>query len=125
MIGDWWVVALAAAAGAVARYLVDRAVQSEVASPFPWGTLMVNVTGCLSLGVLVGLARNHGVSDDVVRSLGTGGLGAYTTFSTVSVQVVRLSIDDDRPTVAARYLTATMVLGALAAAIGVGVAGLA
>jgi fluoride exporter len=125
MIGDWWVVALAAAAGAVARYLVDRAVQSEVTSPFPWGTLVVNVTGCLALGVLVGLARNHGVSDDVVRSLGTGGLGAYTTFSTVSVQVVRLSIDDDRPAVAARYLTATMVLGALAAAIGVGAAGLA
>jgi fluoride exporter len=124
VIGAWWVFALAAAAGAVARYVVDRAVQSEVASPFPWGTLAVNVSGCLALGFLVGLARHHGVSDDVVRSVGTGGLGAYTTFSTVSVQVVRLGQEGDDPALALRYLSATMVIGAVAAALGVWVAGL-
>jgi fluoride exporter len=82
------------------------------------------VSGCLALGFLVGMARDHGVSDDVVRSFGTGGLGGYTTFSTVSVQVVRLGQDGNDPALALRYLSATMVVGAVAAAVGLGGAGI-
>lgn len=107
---------LAAGFGAVARYLLDRAVQAEVGSPFPWGTLVVNLTGCVALGALVGVARRNGVSDDALWSFGTGGLGAFTTFSTVSVQVVQMADTDAGP--AARYLTATLVGGAAAASLG-------
>jgi fluoride exporter len=121
MIGSWWVFALAAGVGSVARFILDRAVQAEVRSAFPWGTWVVNVSGCLVLGVLVGVARRHGVSDDAVRALGTGGLGAFTTFSTVNVQVVTLA-SAEAGGVASRYLASTIVAGAAAAAVGVSIA---
>lgn len=123
MIGAWWAFALAAGGGSVARFLVDRAVQAEVRSSFPWGTWVVNVSGCLALGALAGVARRHGVSDEFVRTVGTGALGAFTTFSTVSVQVVVAATDGEDIGLAARYLVATLVAGATAAAIGVWLAG--
>ncbi|HZM39117.1 MAG TPA: CrcB family protein, partial [Acidimicrobiales bacterium] len=55
--------ALAAALGAVARYLVDLAVTRRTASRGPAGILVVNVTGSLVLGVVVGLSLYHGVAD--------------------------------------------------------------
>ena len=71
-------VGLLGGVGALARLLLDRAVSLRVGGRLPWGTLAVNLTGALALGVLVGAA----VSGDALRLAGTGLLGAYTTFST-------------------------------------------
>jgi CrcB protein len=117
-----WPFIVAAAAGAVARFVVDRGVQARVHSTFPWGTLAVNLLGCVALGLLVGLARHESLDDDALFALGTGGVGSFTTFSTVSIQVVRFALDDDAADVAVRYLSATIVLGAVAAAAGLGTA---
>jgi fluoride exporter len=72
--------------GAVARFLLDGAVASRVESAFPFGTLAVNLSGALALGVLHGA----GVGGDVLRLAGTGLIGAYTTFSTWELESHRL-----------------------------------
>ncbi|WP_020674138.1 fluoride efflux transporter CrcB [Amycolatopsis nigrescens] len=79
-------VALGAAVGAPARYLIDRAVQARHESGFPWGTLTVNVTGCLLLGLLTGLPA----SPEVAALAGTGFCGALSTYSTFGYETLRL-----------------------------------
>lgn len=80
-------VALAGGVGAVLRYLVDNALPAHWKARFPWGTFVVNVTGSFAIGVLVGLTA----PDDAMRTIaGVGLLGGYTTFSTASLETVRL-----------------------------------
>jgi CrcB protein len=81
---------VAGALGSVLRYLVDHALQSRARSDFPAGILVVNLTGSLVLGVLVGSAAHHGVSTPWLTVAGTGLIGAYTTFSTFTFDTVRL-----------------------------------
>jgi CrcB protein len=86
-------VAVGGALGAAARYLLDRAVASRQTSPFPMGTLVINITGSIALGALLGWAAGNQVSSAVVTWAGTGFLGAYTTFSTFTFETVRLLED--------------------------------
>jgi CrcB protein len=74
--------------GAPLRYLTDRLVQDRHDSVFPWGTLTVNVVGCVVLGALSGSGA-AGTSTLYVL-LGTGFCGALTTYSTFSYETVRL-----------------------------------
>ena len=70
-------------AGGVARYLLSRLVQSHAASGFPWGTLAVNVAGCLVVGVLYALfERGNLMNGDLRLFLTVGFCGGFTTFST-------------------------------------------
>ncbi|MFE9581328.1 fluoride efflux transporter CrcB [Nocardia sp. NPDC006044] len=73
--------------GAPLRYLLDRAVQSRHDSHFPWGTLAVNITGCLILGAITGA----GLSAPWMLLAGTGFCGAFTTYSTFTYETVRLA----------------------------------
>jgi CrcB protein len=107
----------AAALGAVARYLLDGFVRVRTGGPFPWGTLAVNLSGCLVLGVLTGLGLHHGLGPTARTAVGTGGVGAYTTFSTFTFETVRLVEEGDRRQ-ALGYLAATSLLGLAAAATG-------
>jgi fluoride exporter len=87
MSGIAWVgVALLGGAAAIARFLFDAAVSERFAGPFPAGTLAVNLSGTLVLGVLAGAAL-HGAALTVVAG---GGLGSYTTFSTWMFESQRL-----------------------------------
>ena len=79
-------VALFGALGAAARYGLDATVSARLPSDFPVGTLAVNLTGALALGVVVGASVTH----DAALVLGTGFLGGFTTFSTWMVESVRL-----------------------------------
>ncbi len=108
---------LAGGLGALLRYEVELAVRRRCGPDFPYGTLLINVSGSFALGVLAGLAAHHGVPPSVVTVVGTGLLGAYTTFSTFSVDTVGL-VEHGRVREAAANLGASLVLGLAAAAVG-------
>jgi CrcB protein len=74
----WVGLGLAGGCGAVARALLTHAVNVRAGRAFPFGTLAVNLSGAIVLGVLAG----SGLSGDALRIVGTGLVGAYTTFST-------------------------------------------
>ncbi|MEU6420698.1 fluoride efflux transporter CrcB [Streptomyces spiralis] len=88
---NWLLVAVGAMVGAPLRYLTDRAVQSRHDSVFPWGTFVVNVTGCLILGLLTGAVSAGAAGPHVQLLLGTGLCGALTTYSTFSYETLRLT----------------------------------
>lgn len=107
--------------GAPARYLIDRKVQSGHDSLFPFGTLIVNVIGCLVLGLLTGAARS--LPDDLVVFAGTGFCGALTTFSTFGFETTRL-LEQGALGKAGLNALAGLGLGILAAAAGFALGGL-
>ena len=114
-------VAFASAVGAPARYLVDRLVASRNRGSFPWGTLVINVSGAFILGLLVGMGAHDGLSKQAVAILGTGFCGAYTTFSTFSVETVRL-VEERAFAEAASNVGLSLAAGLLAGAAGLGLA---
>jgi CrcB protein len=119
--GCWVGFLVAAAVGAPARYAVDRFVQTRSRGVFPWGTLAVNVTGCLALGLITGLGMYHGLRPGARTVVGSGGLGAYTTFSTFAYETVRL-VEEGATLAAVRSVAANVVLGVAAAGFGLAVA---
>lgn len=106
----WALLSLAGGAGAASRFLVDGAVSRRVASlanaaqpqvggplrrglarhRVPMGTVVVNATACLLLGIVTGAVQAAGGPAGVSTVLGTGFLGGYSTFSTASVEGARL-----------------------------------
>ncbi|HKN62747.1 MAG TPA: CrcB family protein [Gaiellaceae bacterium] len=83
-------IGLAGALGALARHQLESFVNRRWGDAFPWGTFAVNVSGSLVLGVLVGVfARRLDVPLWLQAGATVGFLGAFTTFSTLSLQVYR------------------------------------
>jgi fluoride exporter len=89
---------------------------------FPWGTFVVNISGSFALGLLAGLVLAQGWSKDAQTLLGTGFLGAYTTFSTYAYETVRRA-EEGAPRVAVAYAVGSMAVGVAAAALGLVAAG--
>jgi CrcB protein len=84
------VIGLAGALGAISRHQLESLVNRLSGDAFPWGTFVVNVSGSFVLGVLVGVfARRLDVPLWLQAGATVGFLGAYTTFSTLSLQVYR------------------------------------
>jgi CrcB protein len=119
---NWLLVVVGAMAGAPLRYLTDRAVQSRHDSVFPWGTFVVNVVGCVVLGLLTGAAAAGAAGSRLQLLLGTGLCGALTTYSTFSYETLRLAQDGAR-SYAALNATASVAAGLGAAFAGVSLAG--
>ena len=109
--------AAAGAVGAPLRYVVDTKVSERAQAVFPHGTLVVNVTGSFLLGVLTGLALDHGLGSAAQLAVGTGFLGAYTTFSTFALESLSLLQAGERG-LAARNVAGSVAAGLLAAAVG-------
>jgi len=84
-------VALGGACGAMMRFWLSAAVQRAVGGAFPWGTLFVNVLGSFLLGFLFIWLIERSTMGELARlAITVGFLGAFTTFSTFSVETVRL-----------------------------------
>jgi len=89
-VGRYVMIALGGALGAMARYQVAASIQSRIPSAFPWGTFVVNVSGCFVMGVAaVILAERIGISDSWRFLVPIGFIGAYTTFSTFELETYR------------------------------------
>jgi CrcB protein len=84
-------VALAAAGGAVLRYVVDQLVQHRTRGDFPYGTLLINVSGSFVLGLVVGLSAHHGLDATPTIVIGAGFAGGFTTLSTWAWETVALA----------------------------------
>lgn len=103
--------ALAGGLGAVLRYLLDLGVARLAGRRFPWGILLVNLTGSFGLGLVTTALP------DAAFLLGAGLLGGYTTFSTAMLDTVALWRDGERPA-SAFNAVGMLVLGLAAAGLG-------
>ena len=117
----WVAFVVAGAAGAVMRYVVGGWVRDRTEGVFPWGTFLVNASGSLLLGFLVGLSLYDAFPETPLLVLGTGFCGAYTTFSTFTFETVRL-IEGGAVNQAFRNTAGTLVTCAAAAAAGLALA---
>jgi CrcB protein len=99
--------------GALARFLLALAVTRRAGGVFPAGTLVVNLSGSLLLGLLAGLA----LSGDALLLAGTALLGSYTTFSTWMLESRRLAEEDEWRLLAVNLL-GSLALGIVAIVLG-------
>ena len=89
----FWV-AVAGASGTLARYGLQGFVQRLHESGFPWGTLAVNLVGCLLFGLIWSLAEERSLISGEVRFIAlVGFLGAFTTFSTLAFETGQMVRD--------------------------------
>jgi CrcB protein len=110
----FWAVAIGAALGGAARYYLASAIQQRAGPTFPWGTLVINVSGSLLLGVLMRYAlATPSVSAELRAFLTTGFCGGYTTFSTYSYETAAL-LEDGQYGRAGTYAVASVVLALVA-----------
>ena len=112
-------VMIAGALGAAARYGLDGLVSDRVGGSFPWGTMVINLSGSLAVGFVFTLLTERVAIDTAVRfAITTGFIGSYTTFSTWTLETARLIQDRS-------YLPATAnALGSLGlglVAVGAGI----
>jgi CrcB protein len=114
----WIAVAVLGSVGSIARFLVDRSVSRHTAARFPLGTLAVNASGALLLGLLTGLA----LSGEALVLAGSATLGSYTTFSTWMLETHKLGEDGQLAAGAANVLV-SMTLGIGAALLGRAIGG--
>ena len=105
-------------AGAIARYLVDGVVADRSGGTFPWGTLVVNVSGSFLLGLLFAMSTDRAILPAEIRGpLLIGFIGAYTTFSTYMLESWRL-VEAGDVAVALLNLLGSMALGVAAVVAG-------
>ena len=109
----WVAVALIGGAGSVARFLLDGVVSAAAERDFPFGTMAVNISGAVILGLLSGLALGH----TEALLAGTAAVGSYTTFSTWMLETQRLA-EERQYRKAVANVVVSLVLGVAAAALG-------
>jgi CrcB protein len=111
--GLWCAVAAVGGCGALARFLIDGAIGSRLRRPFPFGTLVINLSGAFLLGLLAGLD----LAPDGLLLAGTATIGSYTTFSTWMLESQRMT-EEGGARGAALNLLGSLVLGVAFAALG-------
>ncbi|TQS92284.1 fluoride efflux transporter CrcB [Arthrobacter sp. TS-15] len=112
--------ALAGGVGAAVRFMVDGLIRQRLRTALPWGTILINVTGSFVLGFLAGLVMRGQAPESLLLILGTGFLGGYTTFSTASLETIRL-VQSGRVGLALINGLGSMVASVISAAAGVGI----
>jgi fluoride exporter len=103
-------VAAGGALGAVARYVVSLAFAQRFGAQWPWGTLFINVSGCVLISLFVGAGSGRIAESNLRYLLPIGFVGAYTTFSTYEFETLRL-FEVGRAASALAYVAASNLLG--------------
>ena len=113
-------VVLGSVLGGAARYLISGFIARRIGETYPWGTLFINVSGALLIGIFGALAQDHALlfaSPDPWLFAVTGFLGCYTTVSSFSLQTLSLARDGEGGR-ALSYIVLSVALSLAAAAIG-------
>jgi len=114
-------VAFGGAAGAVTRFVLDAFVTERLGGAFPFGTLVINVSGSFVIGLLFALAVERAVLPAGIRAPAMiGFIGAYTTFSTLMLESWRLA-EDGALVLAVANVLGSCLLGMLAVVAGLAV----
>jgi len=103
--------------GGTLRYLIAQMVQSKFLSAFPFGTLTVNIIGCLVIGIVFGLSEKLNLSPEWRLFLATGICGGFTTFSAFSLETMQL-LRDGQIFYGLLYVAASIILGLIAVYLG-------
>jgi CrcB protein len=112
-------IALGGGAGAMARYGLSFWIQERASGTFPYGTFIVNITGCLIMGLVMARLNEGGpVSVNWRYLVPVGFIGGYTTFSAFEFETFRL-LEQGLPLVGLGYVVSSVVVGYLAVWIGV------
>jgi len=115
-------IGLAGSLGALSRYLLGRFIAERAGAEFPFGTLLINVTGAFIIGLLFALTARKLLSPAWQTVLATGFLGGYTTFSTMSWEGVQLARGGSSR-LSLLYFGGNLLFGLLAAALGLALGG--
>ena len=119
MIKNILLVGLAGGFGSVLRYAIQRLVQPHSAGVFPTGTFLINITGCLLIGIFWGwLARSGNVNEEIKLLLMTGFCGGFTTFSAFTLESIGL-LKEDKLGLFIFYVGGSIILGLLATYAGI------
>jgi len=102
--------------GGISRYLVTLFIQNKFLSSFPYGTLVVNITGCFLIGVIYGFSDRGSMNAEWRIFLATGIMGGFTTFSSFSNETVSM-LRDAQYWPAFSYVALSVIIG-LAATFG-------
>jgi CrcB protein len=116
-------VGLAGSLGAGTRYLLGHIVAERMKSQFPFGTLLINVTGAFVIGLVFALTSQKFLTPVLQTILATGFLGGYTTFSTLCWEGTQL-IRKGNTAQSFCYFATTFVLGLAAALLGITLGGM-
>lgn len=103
--------------GGVSRYLLSTLIQTRVDTSFPWGTMIVNLTGCFLIGLCYGFAEKNNLSNEMLLFLTTGILGGFTTFSAFSNESMML-IRNGQMLSCGLYVMASVFIGITATYLG-------
>ena len=115
-----FVIGLGSFIGGILRYGMAQGIQSRFLSAYPFGTLSVNLLGCLLIGIVYGLSEKGNLSPEWRLFLATGLLGGFTTFSAFSNETVSM-LREGQFSPAILYVVASVVLGILATFLGIGI----
>lgn len=120
-MGKYMLIACGGAFGAVARALLGDWVLGKW-GPYPYGTMVVNLIGCLLIGLILGAYMNHPEWPQWARYLlAVGGLGAFTTFSTFAFELLQLMMKANATDILL-YGGVQLVGGLILCALGIGMA---
>ena len=121
-IGDTLRLALIAIFGAIGtllRYGIQVFTQVQTGSTFPWGTLLINVTGCFLLGLIGQMTLNRMViSPDWRMAITVGFFGGYTTFSSFGWETAKM-LESGEWLPATGYVAASVVIGLMLSVAGI------
>ncbi len=119
MIKEAFIIGAGGAVGSVLRYYSGQFISKNYPGQIPLGTLIVNLLGCLLIGILLGyFAKNQGLSNEWKLLLVTGFCGGYTTFSTFAAENITL-IQNQQVSQAILYIGLSVLLGLAAVCFGI------
>jgi fluoride exporter len=114
-----FLIALFGAIGTLARYGLQGLVQTRMGTTFPYGTLLINLTGCLLLGFIGQLTLNRMlISSELRIAIAVGLFGGYTTFSSFGWETAKM-LEDGEWLRATTYVGASVIAGLLLSVAGI------